>query len=372
MRRLVLGSLVLALCLGSPLPSDGGMEARCNAMGSECVCSEPLAAVNYVKVASQISNPDDTTASDKQCTYEGAPTGGCIVWCESLSNLTSVTAATEPAAFAALPAGHSLTRIAKEARVAPNNECGVLGHRLTNNSQFLGWFAIRWYQFYSSNFQFSGDGSCQNHKLANFDFQSNFSYLTHGNSEILPTADIINSNLSALTGVDCCVKGPAGAAGGGDEDVSVGYKGKWWRFEVIVIRRAGPGLHILAYEKNITDNGPELKRVDTRINGSCFGPSCQWTRTGGVTPPSIVNGLTTDWHRFQTCNGYRTVTHFMTAGSNNPYTGQRIGAATEVEGGSGGVPPSSPQNFRLTFLLRDLLARASGMLLRGFQDFRAR
>jgi hypothetical protein len=330
----VVCAVAFALALAAfiaPRDSQAASEARCGTLGINCICSEPMQTSNWAVASSNMQNPADTTASDKQCSLGG--TGEFIEWLDCcIQTMQGVTPAQEPAAFAALPGGQSLTHLARlpMSGAGGSQGGGSFGHNRLG-ATFVKRVAMRWYQYYSPNYQFSSDAGCQNNK---------FLVMTGG--DVVSEGDLGgNFHQYFLPNSECCIAGP------GPDEMAIGphdLRGKWWRAEFVVVNRAGGpapnGIRYYLFLKNITDNGPELRVVDSTYAGSVSG----WVPSNALSPPARIDAIGSDLHRFPdgTCAGYRTFTHFMTAGWDTD-SGQRIGAAGEVEG-TVPVPPA-PSNL---------------------------
>ena len=156
-------------------------------------------------------------------------------------------------------------------------------------------------------------------------------------------------NLGA--GFDCCWFGP-GPTNVQGTYTSSRFRGKWFRFEVIVrntLTTGGPTI-LEIYRKNVTDNTPEEKIIDTSMPTS-QPVGQQWGTTQATTlkPGRQVNEIWFDLFRRDVCSGYVGVSHIMGAAWATD-AGQRIGAAAEIEGttgsssavNSGGIAPSAP------------------------------
>ena len=148
------------------------------------------------------------------------------------------------------------------------------------------------------------------------------------------------------TGFDCCWFGPGPTNVQGTYKSSF-FRGKWFRFEAIVrnsLPTGGPTI-IEIYRRNITDNTPEQKIIDTSMPTSQPVGS-QWGTTQATTlkPGKRVVDIWFDPFRRDVCSGYIGLTHIMGAAWDTD-AGQRIGPAIEVEGGPGGggsVPLAAP------------------------------
>lgn len=320
------------------LPADGdAAEQRCNELGANCVCSEPMNTNSYPQSSGtgRPQNPADSTT--KQCTYVGA-TGDAIEWLDCCpQSIVGASASSDPVVFAALPNGHTNTWVAKVPFVAtPNNEGGMVGHNI-GSTQYLKRVAIRWYIYYSNPYGFQSQGGCGNSKVAELGD-------AHWNIDSTPSEfNLYNFAQS----VDCCTIGP-----GLSPDQSFnpdGMKGKWYRVEIVVTNRHGGiipnGLRIQGFLKNVTDNTPEITPLDTDFP-DIWGT---WIPNPSLFPKVPIDRISINLHRYLTCSGYRAISHVMVAGWDTNQ-GQRIGTAYEIEGGGGGgdtSPPSAPANLQI-------------------------
>jgi len=111
---------------------------------------------------------------------------------------------------------------------------------------------------------------------------------------------------------------------------------------VVTNRAGGPspnGFRAEIYLKNVTDNLPEQKVLDTR--GTFSAGLQSWGGWTDLTPSSQQNSLEFAAYRQGTCAGYYGFSHVMAAGWDTD-AGQRIGPAYEIEGGAGSPPPPAP------------------------------
>jgi hypothetical protein len=102
----------------------------------------------------------------------------------------------------------------------------------------------------------------------------------------------------------------------------------------------------MMYGKNVTDNQPEVTIIDLATNSS----------VANLRPPVLMSTINSNNHRWSPsgsgCAGFRGISHYIMAGWTTN-SGQRIGAAAEIESGSGGggstdtVPPSAPASPRV-------------------------
>lgn len=312
-------SLKLAACVCAVLLIAGAApayaaEARCNELGSSCICSEPFNTSSYVG-GPDFFNPADSTT--KECTVETGHTGGAVV-----RTSATINGSNDATALSKLPAGNTVTRFL----TANQNHEGTFfaGNGVPVSSSFAR-IAARFYVYHTPDFAFrtSATSSCQNTKIMEFDANSRIDY----------TAGFHTYNyLDFSPAVDCCVTGPGSSPGISASQM----QGKWWRWEAVMTKRSGPGYRLMFYGKNITDNTPEVTIIDTSMNGS----------TANLTPPMLMSKMLSNNHRWSPsgtgCIGERGISHYMMAGWTTD-AGQRIGAAVEVEGGGSGAPaPQAP------------------------------
>jgi len=120
--------------------------------------------------------------------------------------------------------------------------------------------------------------------------------------------------------------------------------------EVVVSNRFNPGYRMEMYARNITDNWPEKKIMDS--NGTWGGGGGPWIPSPTLTPAEINVLFRFDVgahdfsYRAGICPGWIGQSHWMMA-QWDTNAGQRIGPATEVEGGtSDTTPPAAPTGLR--------------------------
>ena len=107
--------------------------------------------------------------------------------------------------------------------------------------------------------------------------------------------------------------------------------------------RSGPGFRLQSFMKNVTDNAAELPVFDNAID----------SRVNNLTPPKLMSTILSNNHRVSfggSCRGWIGLSHYMMAGWTTN-SGQRIGAASEIEGGGGPqdtVPPAVPGSPRIS------------------------
>jgi len=336
-RRLLIVAAVLAVVLsGLSLPSYAGSpEQRCSQLGGNCLCSEPLQMTGFTRFSDYLKPNDSTT---KACNTEGVGDGYTI-----LRQTDDLIGSSDATILSKLPTGNSVARVLK----GPEGHNGIwnLGHMLSGSDPTAR-YAVRWYLYYSPNFQFDDKVTCMNSQkwmVGSTNFPNNPQSGIHSNGSLGAVF-----HQYAWSGwspsLDCCPNGTPGYNPLGPSRSLL--PGRWWRFEVVVKNRTGPSLSFEVYVKNVTDNTAEVKVLDTTI--PCVGcgndPTNDWSLLSGATsslvPPTTYRETRTEHFRNGPCAGFYAVSHYMSAAwSTN--AGQRIGAALEVEGGA--TPnPSAP------------------------------
>jgi hypothetical protein len=310
-------------------------EQRCTDLGANCICSEPLNTSNIVRGAVLNSdegiyawNPADSTT--KECNAEGSP--GAAYSSTQTYFPYSTNDSTILNALSTQPGRPSWVTRKADGHADIFWIGGVIG------GTFVKKAAIRLYVYWSSNFTFAYTGSCNNHK--NFETESLTTTLegtvdngsgggahsVYGLAQSPPQWNKVS---------DCCFSGPNTSNYFGVTPASA-RRGKWYRTELVLTNRAGGaspnGFRAQIYDKNITDNGPEELVIDTRGTfASGLDPWLGWT---DLTPNFRQDWLTFAGYRDGVCPGYYALSHILIAGWNTDTGSERIGAASEVEGGS--------------------------------------
>ena len=312
-----------------------GNEDRCESLGANCVCSEPMNTGNLVLKGNQYNlDPTDTTA--KECSVDGVP-GGAIVGNNGSSNPADfIVADNNSGVLAALPSGNVVNWYVRGAKdnVGSSYAIFFVGH-IADQAKYLKRFAWRYYVYHPPGNQFTDKAAgCSNTKWAQGPVTSSITAAPNNSASINNYAQWNNWTYANGTKVvgDCCWAGPPNK--NAVQPMSF-FNGKWLRVEGIVTNRAGGaspnGFTFKVYMKNITDGTPEIKVVDTTIYDPGVGPNSGWLGADDVTPPSAVRNFFINNYREGDCKGYRAMSHYMAAGWDTD-NGQRIGSAKEVEG----------------------------------------
>ena len=162
-------------------------ELRCIGLGANCICSEPLDTPTLVG-STYWWNPADSIT--KECSGEEASIGGAI-----LRNSAPISS-TDATAMAALPSGHTMLSFVR----GEDDHQGIffVGNGLPVSASFVR-LAARWYIWHTPIFDFKGEGTCENSKIAEFD----------NDSRVDVTGGFHSYNyLTFSPPIDCCVSGP--------------------------------------------------------------------------------------------------------------------------------------------------------------------
>lgn len=322
---------LLAILLGFATDSYA-VEQRCNELGANCVCSEPLNTNSY-SYSSPALNPADSTT--KQCNMEGFA-GAAVT-----RNANDLFGSNDSAVRALLPAGNQVNYFLR----GPDGHTGVYWLGANLGSPFVKRAAIRLYVFYSSNFEFAYMNACQNHK----GFETNHMITTMAGTDGTGAGGGSWSAYGWTQGwnhsVDCCYAGPSTSSNFGPTPLASTHRGKWYRYELVVTNRSGGssgnGFRAEVYVKNVTDGTAEQKVLDT--SGTNYSGVNSWGGWTDLTPPSRQDQLAFAAYRQNVCAGYYGFSHMMVAGWDTD-SGQRIGAATEIEQ-SAVTPPLAPTSL---------------------------
>ena len=298
-------------------------EARCNELGANCVCSEPFNTNQFTR-NSYWFNPSDST--NKECATDGNFPGGAI----EANPINHVVFRNDSSALAALPPGHHVQYFG--GGIEGHNNVFFAGNTMA--SAFTKRAAARYYVYHSPNYQFKDEGVCENSKMLSLGILGIDK--SFGNPHAYNFTSFSCSNPSGCPlPRDCCWIGP------GPTTLQRGdWKGKWWRVEIVVVNRAGPGFDMKVYMKNVTDNTPEVRVLDLSVPCPDCGSGTGWVPNSSIVPPSRLDRLVINQYRQGTCAGWSGFSHYMVAGWDTDQ-GQRIGSAFEVEGGSGSFPAQS-------------------------------
>lgn len=208
--------------------------------------------------------------------------------------------------------------------------------------------ALRWYSYHTADYQWNQDGTCTNGKIGHIsqqDYgQGPLLTLTHNDSgsdgtKLYSFIDgVWNWRWAGHSGFD----GFNGAPRPGSGMTVSQMRGKWWRHEIVVRRprntdsqAGGLGFDFSYFVRNITDNGTEIEdmRMSSGCNGCITGGNFVWNT--GVYPTQDTDTLHTEFYRADNCTGTQGWVYAALATWTTD-AGQRIGAASEVEGGTDG------------------------------------
>jgi hypothetical protein len=338
------------------------MEQWCTDNASNCLVSDPFQSESYDR-QSWDGGGANFLGVDVQ--EPGAKPGSNNLLGEEDSSIgvggnntfaTTLAISTDSAILNLLPS-RDTSKVARFLRHGADNLGGNqsgtyrFGHMTIPLGTTVKRMAMRWYSYYSSDFQWANQGSCTNGKIAHIAQTawgtSPFVTLTvHGSSTSMYT---FQSDLgwtwdghSGWGGFD---SGKAPRPGSG-VDVTT-WRGKWFRHEIVVSNpreadATASGFDYSYFVKNVTNGTSEVE--DQRLTGtctSCFhepiaGGAIDYNgSSGNIYPSEDIRGLHTEFYRAGTCNGWLGWLYLAMATWTTD-AGQRIGAASEVEGGGGG------------------------------------
>ena len=301
-----------------------GAEFRCDELAGNCVCSEPFNTATYDMVG-EYYDPGDST--DKQCSYESP---GYPVFVRN----AQAAATSDAKALSRLPGGHGVEFFLG---AAPGGNGSFWAGNGEAGDQFIQRYAVRFYVYTSPDYEFVGNGTCENSKLMQIDtiaVDQSQGYV-HAYGFDLHTYDAARRTMG-----DCCTSGPPGRAPGFSNTTAASLRDRWWRYELVVTNRAGGsspnGIRYQLFGKNVTDATPEIAILDTRVPCPTCRPNPRGLGAADLTPPNRIDSMLVNLYRQGECGGWRGLSHLMYAGWDTD-EGQRIGSALEIEGASGSV-----------------------------------
>jgi hypothetical protein len=320
----IVARMVLAMVgifLAAATDSSAETEQLCKELGGNCVCSEPFNTPSYSYRAPNYYFND----SDQPCSLEAS--GSAVA-----RNSSDLLMTNDRAIVGRLTSAPIYVVRGPEGHVNLWN----VGHFLNDATRFIKRMAYRWYVYYSQNFEFAYEGSCTNTKIVQMEIVN-----------IVPTPHMAMYNFSSWppSFTDCCFDGPTASDMG--PDTYAEYKGKWWRYEVVITNRAGGaapnGLRVQMYMRNVTDKLSERLVIDTMgtAGHGPYGPYRPYDNYTIDAPlmlmrPSLFRETRTAG---KVCNGYNALSYYMLAGWDTD-VGQRIGPALEIE--KDATPPAAP------------------------------
>lgn len=340
--------------LGLLGPSDkvfAANEARCIALANNCIASEPL-NTNIYTAANGVSywNPADTTSSDKQASNDGVI--GAAVSEESGFSETPIDTG---AAIMALPAAHTVKWVLRQP-IGGGGQAISTKFPVTSPTALR---SLRFYRYYSSDHVWTGSDRplCNSGKLLQLGNRGTFT----GGPLVSLNGSVgfydVNTSFGWSQNMqpNCCIDAP------GSQGVAIPsqaqLRGRWWRIEFALHNAAagGPSTYWEMWIKNVTDNQPEIKVMDSRMQMTTSGPNSSfWWQSPMTDNLHVSSGQMSDFaiNMFRSnngspCDGYIAHTSVLWAAWSTDL-GQRIGAAIEVEG-NGNLPvvPLAPKNLKV-------------------------
>lgn len=335
------------------------MEQWCTDNAANCIMSEPFQSTSY-STASSGGNYIAVLGNDS--TKQGK--------INQPVSLTASIAHQDGVANGTFGASFDISTSSAILNLLPNRDVSAVARFLKSKDTFddgvyrfgyapfaLGTtikrIALRWYAYYTPTYDFAFDNSCTNGKLFHV------SQTTWGSNPFLTVQSYHNDigNYSFIPAGWHWTGAPGGWADffgwkspGNGYDLN-NFKGKWHRHEVIVRRprtadsnTGGLGFDYEYYLKNVTDDTPEVKAVQFSNGSTCT--SCidagspsnfSWNTT--IYPTADINSIHTETYRAGTCAGWQGWLYAAAAAWTTDAGTERIGAASEMEGG--GAAPAA-------------------------------
>lgn len=277
-------------------------------------------------------NPSDTTASDKECNTSGQ--AGAFIEIDNFPDVFTTT--NQGPALAALPQGHTNTHVLR----LMDGKGGMFAGVKFNRGEPTARRGFRYYKYYSTDYSFTADVP-----LCNSSKWGQMGWNGAGTGGPMMTEDWSFYDIEQVTQWNQNTGGCCSAPGPGHDGLGPALsevKGKWIRFEFYMnnTETTGTPTTFEAYLKNITDNTPEVRLVDSSVPAN-YPNGAHWTASlaGALHPTQPITDMSINMFRAnngQACQGYAAFSYFMAAAwSSNQ--GQRILGAHEIEGGS--APP---------------------------------
>lgn len=328
-------------------------EARCVALGPNCIASEPLNTNTYTSASGvDYWNPGDTTATDKQARNDGV-SGAAI---SEDSGRFAATPVNTGEAISALPAARTINWVLKQ----PSGGGGQSISTKYPTTSPTARRSLRFYRYYSPDHVWTGSSAplCNSGKLLQLGWRGTFTggpmiSIFPGSVNMYDIApdDPATPNTNESLGwdrkmqSDCCLKAPGSDVAGVTPPSSAQLRGKWWFVEFALNNAApgGPSSYWEMWIRNVTDNQPEMKVIDSRIpmTSESNTPNFWWqspmTDNLHVEAGKQITDFAINMFRSNNgspCTGYIAHTSALWAAWDTS-NGQRIGKACEVEGGCG-------------------------------------
>jgi hypothetical protein len=383
----VLAILLLTLSTSFQIPPAHAQEAWCLANPANCICSEPLQATSY----SQVSPTEFYGANEvnpKKCTMSAGVTGAMMrVAYGPTGTIADLTVANDPTILALLP-NRDTSKVVRYLRRTGD----YLGQNAGDESQpstweigydfssLSGWkrIELRFYRYVSSDFEWGHESHVAPHNTA---YQCTNSKFAHNEAQYYN----INTGMNTMQTYGNIIGGtyPFGSAYGwhydsasdflglsswiptsgsdGPINLDTFHRGKWVRYEIVICRPATADAQVSGYDyeiylTDVTDAG--TRKQDIKFSNGCT--QCMSIPSSGPTdadfvwststyPVNDMNFLYMLNYRASDptqggdgyCYGWDAVGYFVVAAWTTD-AGQMVGAASEVEGGSGSYAPSPP------------------------------
>lgn len=321
-----IAATVLALCAALFTIEADAAEARCDELGANCICSEPL-NTNSMGRSGAYYNPGDSTT--KECRGE-------LGTAQSFyynGTMTAVGAGSE--SFDALPAGRTISYVWR----APDGNIGTIGpwHFFSGSTPPFRNIAVRFYAYLSPTWSWNNEfADCGRGKFWYWGSATNPNMMWQQSVGTGQAWGIANF-LATSSGADCCNTGPYAVPTPSFTGAS--FKGRWTRLEIVFENANTNGIIFRLYKQTLGVDGQNVLVIDSSRD-SRFA---NITMVGGA-----LAAVKATLYGERSCSGYGAFSHFMVAGWDGQYAGQLIGAASEIESvAADSTAPNPPTNIQV-------------------------
>jgi hypothetical protein len=336
------------------------IEQRCTDLGSGCVMSEKFQDTSYTTVASGgnficvlgddpntkpglLNHPASVTASNSH--HDGLANG---------TFSASFDISTDSAILSLLP-NRDVSAVARFLKSKDTFNGGVyrFGYSPISLGTTVKRIALRWYSYHTPTYDFAFENACTNGKIvhssqASWGAYPLFTFQSYGaETNEYSFTDAGSWVWTGHASFDGIVGGHGTHPGAAFNLAN--WRGKWFRHEIIVRRprnadsqAGGLGFDFQFFTKNVTDNTAEVE--DTRFSAGCTGciwdggvPGSTFVWNTGTYPTADMSALHTEFYRAGTCAGWQGWLYAMVAKWDTDNGDERIGAASEIEGGGGAI-----------------------------------
>jgi hypothetical protein len=341
---LAVGFTVLEACTAF------AQEQRCNELGANCVCSEPLTSPTIMPSGSGSAYFKGSNPNTKPCAMDGQTGYGIRNDLYGGGTPPNLVVKSDATTLNKLP-----NRDASKTAYYLSTPSGWTGDWMIGHSTVSDYarVAFRFYLYRSSDFQHTSEGTCTNSKEAGVrgygGSEGGWAISSEGTGRYPHAYSLLNFTWSGHpSGAD----GFEGSVpwGSGTWNVS-GFKDKWVRIEVVTRKPNAAGHDLEVYVTDITGGGTQ-QQVMKLSNGcaTCVYPYQPFVWDSSFRTTTTLGEYIAMLYRAAEgggrCGGWQGALYFTIAAWSTD-AGQMIGAAKEVEGGGGLTPPPGPSSLNV-------------------------